>query len=87
MTNQELLENWKEYEVESLQGARYALKDAFVICWGELHGGLLFDTGNESGDASVLKPDEHMNCWLKTQWHTPDDQDWILYGRFIRIPN
>ena len=86
MTLDELLKDWKEYDLVSADGTvRKAMKDIAMLCMGPFKGGLLFDAGGPQGaPAWILKPDAQGNCWLKTDWDAPDDQAWELAGRFER---
>lgn len=85
MTLEELKENWEEYAFSDGKNT-VPLQEIFAVCWGECKGGLLFDEGGSQGaPAAILKSDDKDNCYIKTDWHAPDEEAWKLIGYFVKI--
>lgn len=76
MTNQELVDNWKNLGLKlDTEDKIHKLADLFMICWGEaqeemeIEGGkkvkvVIFDTGGAMGSPSLwCHSDENDNCW------------------------
>ena len=87
MTLREFQEHWKDYEIVSSNGKAHAvLKDLFMICWGEMKGGLLFDAGGPQGaPAAIIRVDEQNVCYLKRDWDAPADQGWVRIGLLKKL--
>ena len=89
MTNDEFRKHWRDYALEQLDGnPTVKLADEFMLCLGPMCGGLLFDTGGPQGaPAYILKVDDQNNCYIKTDWNSPNDAAWRLFGKLVKLPD
>ncbi|MEK7636182.1 MAG: hypothetical protein AAB362_00635 [Patescibacteria group bacterium] len=101
MTLDELQRDWRKYAIDFVENdSQILLSDLYMLCI-EYEDGLLFDPGGEQGvtPAIILKSDDEGFCYCKMSsndrdghsqrnlFYSPDENGWVLIGKFIRIEN